>query len=82
MPIRLNEGSTRLKMSSHRFAIGQSVRLRTKFGVSHTAADTYKVTALLPERNNSPQYRIRSDAERHERVAMEDDLEESPRDLI
>lgn len=65
-------------MSSHRFAIGQSVRFKTKFGYAIGTAEVYKVTALLPERSNSLQYRIRSDKERHERMAMEDDLEEIP----
>jgi hypothetical protein len=61
-------------MSPHRFAIGQSVRLRNSFNLAD-ATETYRITATLPERNNSPQYRIRSDAERHERVTTEDTLE-------
>jgi len=65
-------------MTAHRFIVGQSVRLRTKFGLSPATAEVYRITGRLPERNNSPQYRIRSDAERHERVATEDDLEEMP----
>lgn len=63
-------------MTAHRFAIGQSVRLRTKFGLSPKTAESYRVTALLPMRDNSPQYRIRSDQERHERVTTEDGIEE------
>jgi hypothetical protein len=64
-----------MKMGTHRFAIGQTVHLRSKFGLSPKTADDYRITVLLPERNNSPQYRIRSDDERHDRVATEDDLE-------
>lgn len=63
-------------MPVHRFAIGQTVRLTTKFGLSPAAADSFRIASLLPARGNSPQYRIRSDEERHDRVATEDDLEE------
>jgi len=62
-------------MPSHRFAVGQLVRLSNRHGLSTKAAETYQITRTLPERNNSPQYRIRSEAETHERVATEDILE-------
>jgi hypothetical protein len=62
-------------MASHRFALGQSVKLRSWTGYLLTDAESYRVTALLPASDNSLQYRIRSDAERHERVAAEDNLE-------
>ncbi len=39
-------------------------------------AESYRITATLPESGNSPQYRIRNDQERHERVITEDRLEE------
>jgi len=64
------------RMPAHRFAIGQSVRLRTRFGLSPRTAEIFRITGTLPERGNSPQYRIRSDDERHERVTTEDSLEE------
>ncbi|PSJ54227.1 hypothetical protein C7I84_24880 [Mesorhizobium ephedrae] len=59
--------------STHYFAVGQSVRLKSRFGP--TPADIYHVTGTLPPRGNSPQYRIRNDAERHERMTTQDDLE-------
>jgi hypothetical protein len=62
-------------MVTHRFAVGQSVRLSDRRGLSTKAAETYRITRTLPERDNSPQYRIRSDAESHERVAKEEILE-------
>ncbi|PWJ78349.1 hypothetical protein C7441_11614 [Pseudaminobacter salicylatoxidans] len=62
-------------MALHRFAIGQSVHLKNGFNRSDAAGGVYRITAILPERNNSPQYRIRSDGERHERVTTEDTLE-------
>jgi hypothetical protein len=38
--------------------------------------EIYRITGLLPARDDSLQYRIRSDEERHERVVREDELEE------
>lgn len=63
-------------MAAHRFAVGQSVQLRRRFGLSPATAESYRITGLLPAADNSPQYRIRSDDERHDRVATEDSLEE------
>ena len=63
-------------MPAHRFAIGQSVRLRGRFGMPLDTAETFRITATLPARDNSPQYRMRNDDERYERVTTEDNLEE------
>jgi hypothetical protein len=67
-------------MADHRFAIGQPVRLKSRFPMATKTAGTYRITGTLPAKDNSPQYRIRNDGERHERVATEDSLEaiESP----
>lgn len=62
-------------MAQHRFTVGQSVRLSNRRGLSARADETYRITGALPERDNSPQYRIRSEAESHERMATEDILE-------
>jgi|EndMetStandDraft_8_1072994.scaffolds.fasta_scaffold75031_3 hypothetical protein len=63
-------------MPAHRFAIGQSVRLRGRFGMPLDTAEMFRITATLPPRDNSPQYRMRNDEERYERVTTEDNLEE------
>jgi hypothetical protein len=63
-------------MADHRFAIGQPVRLKGSFGMATKTAETYRITGTLPAKDNSPQYRIRNDDERHERVATEDSLEQ------
>ncbi|WP_309086634.1 hypothetical protein [Chelativorans sp.] len=63
-------------LTAHRFAIGQAVRLNSRFSLSPIMPETYHVTALLPAReDNLAQYRIRNDEERHERVTTEDSLE-------
>ncbi|MFC6487039.1 hypothetical protein ACFP9U_03625 [Nitratireductor sp. GCM10026969] len=61
--------------ATHLFRIGQMVQMKSRFGVSPTTVELYRVTGTLPPRDNSPQYRIRSDDERHERVATQDALE-------
>lgn len=60
---------------SHLFRIGQIVRMTSRFGVSPDTADFYRIIATLPPRDNALQYRVRSDAERHERVVTQDILE-------
>ncbi len=62
-------------MSTHLFSVGQYVRLKRKYGLSPATAENYRVTGVLPARDNSPQYRIRSDEEKHDRVATEDTLD-------
>lgn len=57
----------------HRFAVGQTVRLKGGFG--RKPGDIFRITATLPAGGGSLQYRIRNDEERHERVTAEDDVE-------
>lgn len=57
------------------FDIGQSVRLKGGFGAAQKTDEIFSVTLTLPPRGNSPQYRIHSEAEPHERVVTEDRLE-------
>lgn len=64
-------------MPARRFTIGQAVRMSKRFHLSPSTAEIYRITAILPaSEDNSPQYRIRNDDERHERVTTEDSLEE------
>jgi hypothetical protein len=60
---------------THRFEVGQAVRLRGSLGTFPKTAEIYRVTGTLPPYGASPQYRIRNDEERHERVTTQDDLE-------
>ncbi len=62
--------------ATHLFTVGQSVRLK-KHPEEHTrGADIiYRITGTMPAQGTSLQYRIRSDQERHDRVAIEDSLE-------
>jgi hypothetical protein len=60
---------------THIFTIGQTVRLKGSFGTFSKIAEIYHITGTLPPRGGSPQYRIRNDDERHERVTTQDSLE-------
>jgi hypothetical protein len=70
-----NARPIRREDATHLFAVGQTVRLRSGFGKT---AEIYRITGTMPPRENSPQYRIRNDAERHERVTTQDSLEPVP----
>lgn len=65
----------RREAPTHLFEVGQLVRLRDGLGRPALPVEIYRITGTLPPRGNSPQYRIRSDDERHERVATQDSLE-------
>jgi hypothetical protein len=67
----LGSRTRRAPAQVHRFAVGELVQMGTGLG----QVRTYRVTATLPERGDSPQYRIRNDEERHERVVTQDLLE-------
>lgn len=61
-------------MSDHKFKIGQRVNYTSgPFGAAKSS--TYTVTQLLPPEGDEFQYRIKSAAEPHERVAKESQLD-------
>jgi hypothetical protein len=70
-----NVRPSRREAATHLFTTGQVVRLKGAFGRPSQSADIYRITGTLPPRGDSPQYRIRNDDERHERVATQDSLE-------
>ncbi len=70
--------TVRREASTHLFTVGQAVRFKGGFGLKAGPTEVYHVTRTLPPRGNSPQYRIRNDDERHERVTSQDDLEGIP----
>lgn len=61
--------------ATHVYAVGQAVRLKSHFGSFPKTAEIYHVTGRLPARGGSPQYRVRSEEERHERMVTQDSLE-------
>jgi hypothetical protein len=67
--------ANRSETPMHLFTIGQAVRLRGSFRSFPKTSEVYRITGTLPPREESPQYRIRNDDERHERVTTQDNLE-------
>jgi hypothetical protein len=69
-------GSREQSPVMHKFAVGQSVHL-TLHTNRGAAAGPYKICRLVPMSGTdltNPHYRIKSEAEKHERVATEYDL--------
>ena len=60
----------------HKFQVGQFVALIPRV-IRQAAPGTYEIIRLMPENEIEPRYRIKSDAERHERVVPESELEGS-----
>ena len=68
-------------MQQHKFDVGQSVRasgstIPSFYGRSMVAipAGEYAVVRQMPAIQAGPQYRVRSNADGHERVVLENDL--------
>ena len=64
-----------MTMALHRYPLGQTVRFKSRAGMPLKTPDTFEIVGLLPPQNGTCQYRMRSEEERHERVAQEDDIE-------
>jgi len=63
---------------AHKFRIGERVRFQAT-GPTGSQTGIYEVTALLPdERGAGYQYRLKSTADNHQRVAIEDSLSRRP----
>lgn len=61
-------------MSDHKFKIGQTLTFRGSGGPRSAAPGAYQVIELRPEADGEPSYRIKSELERHERIARESEL--------
>lgn len=70
------------EIGTHLFGVGQSVRLKGGFRQSGQLPGLFRVTALLPASEGLPQYRVKSDEERHERVTTQDNLEPAGKSSI
>lgn len=59
----------------HLFTVGQAVRLKRGYRGTALPADIYHITGTLPPSGGAPQYRIRNENARHERVTTQAGLE-------
>lgn len=67
-------------MAAHKFAVGQTVRYSPHRFDRHQvspAQGRFKIVRLLPETESVLQYRVKSQADGHERVVREDQLARS-----
>ena len=60
---------------SHRFAVGNMVRLSKTVPLRNAVPGLYEVLAQLPEREGRCQYRIKSEREPYQRIIKEDELQ-------
>jgi hypothetical protein len=60
---------------THLLAVGQDVRLKGGYGQPVLFPGVFRIIGLLPATEGQPQYRIRNNDERHERVATQANLE-------
>lgn len=58
----------------HLFAVGDAVHMKSGFRQLADDKGIYRVTATMPARDGVPQYRIRNDEERYERVTTQEHL--------
>jgi hypothetical protein len=61
-------------MQKRRFAAGQSVVMKQN-RLRAAPTDTFEIVRPLPPEQGSPQYRIKSLRDGHERVVVESDLD-------
>ena len=61
-------------LTNHKFKLGQSVTYTPHLIGVDSARGVYTITQLLPPEGDDFQYRIKSAAEPHERVAKESQL--------
>ena len=61
-------------MDEHKFRIGQTINFRSATRISDAPSGEYRVVGHRPPEGGEPSYRIKSDLERHERIARESEL--------
>jgi hypothetical protein len=65
----------RYTMATHKFVVGQTVRFSPDRDQEHAIkSGLFKIVRLLPETGSVLQYRVKSEADGHERVVREDQL--------
>lgn len=64
-------------MTTPKFAVGQTVRFSPDRHQLSSARGSFKIVRLLPEEAAVFQYRVKSQADGHERIVREDQLTRS-----
>jgi len=61
-------------MIEHKYQVGQTLDFRSASRSRSAAAGQYRIVARRPESDGEPMYLIKSELERHERIATESEL--------
>jgi len=61
-------------MKPHSYKVDQDVLLAERAGTNLKQAATYKIVAALPARETEPQYRVKGEHERFERMVEESQI--------
>ena len=61
-------------MTDHKFPIGQTINFRSQQRGGSAAAGQYQIKGYRPDVDGEPAYRIKSELERHDRIARESEL--------
>ena len=64
-------------MPPYQYRISQRVRFRYQERMRSSAPGDYKILGYQPNEDDEPRYRIKSDLERHERIARESELSQA-----
>jgi hypothetical protein len=62
-------------MPEYRYRIGQAIGYRSFHRMRNAAPGEYRIVGYRPTEGDEALYRIKSDLERHERIARESELE-------
>ncbi len=76
-PNLLQRGASAAGRDAHTFAVGQTVILRDGLRRPIQPGMIYRITGRLPASGGAPQYRIRHEDERYERMVTEDSLQQA-----
>jgi hypothetical protein len=63
-------------MDAYLYTVGELVGFRADARGTAAASGAYRIVSRLPLRDGEPSYRIKSELERHDRVARESELRE------
>jgi hypothetical protein len=61
-------------MLEHKFRVGQAVSFFPGRGIDHRSKGRYTILRLLPIEGDTPQYRIKNNADGQERMVHEGEL--------
>jgi hypothetical protein len=62
-------------MAEHKYKIGEMISFRNYLRDRSAAPGMYEIIGCRPDQDGEPSYRIKSELERHERIARESELD-------